>query len=407
MGKETLSRTSYNSAVNKHVPTLGPATRRGTEEVRKTGKLNPLVDPAEFGVIRRSLPRFEPFSVKKSEMQNLLHKITSGELPTTEVPSKYLDDVIHYLRLTVGTPMPVRSRLDTTGSMGNNVEIALRVLPDTFGLCSEMLPGYDLQMAIDIFGDCEDNFVLCRPQYEMTAEKLVEQLTLMVPEGLGGGNGGEDPQYGLFGAAYLTSAYINRVGLKGYDFTISDEPARDMLSERQLIRIFGNEVFNKTAENGFTIDKFDIPTTKTIVSDLLNLSHAFFLEVERNDHRTHKFWTNVFGPERVIVLPEMRLLPYIQAVIIGLTEGVIGLSEVADFLKHNNVNLMDSRGIARSVSNIPIGAQATLREKLGRPLPRKGDFFKAKTDLWPVDSYEAIINAIEPKPENNEGPNWL
>lgn len=376
MGHETLSRTSYNSAVNKHVPTSGPVTRRGVEEVRKTGKLNPLVDPAGFDVIRRSLPRMEK------------------------------QDISGLYRLTVGIPMPIEIRLDTTGSMGDNVEKAMKNLPDTFGLCSELLPGYDVQMAIGIFGDCDDNFVLCRPQFEMTAAKIVEQLTLMVPEGCGGGNGGEDPQYGLFGAAYLTAAHINRIGLKGYDFTISDEPARIRLRKQQLKRIFGDEVLQRVADNKFEFSE-EMLNTEKVVQDLLDRAHAFFLELDSRYSNMHSFWVDLFGPERVVVLPNIELLPYVQAAIIGLTEGTLDLSGVAEFLKENKVNGSDTSRIIRSVSNIPIGAQAILRAKLDRPLPQKGDLFREKTDLWPVNPDEVVTNTTEIGSENNEGPNWL
>ncbi|MPM78112.1 hypothetical protein SDC9_125123 [bioreactor metagenome] len=224
----------------------------------------------------------------------------------------------------------------------------------------------------------------------MTSEKLVEQLTLMVPEGNGHGNHGEDPQYGLFGAAYLTASYNNRLGLKDYDFTISDEPAREYLDERELKRVFGPEVFEKLTENGFKIDHRDLPSTKEVVQDLLKRTHGFFLEAGQQYSNTHSFWVDMFGAERVVVLPDVAILPHVQAVIVGLTEGVLSMCEVVDFLTENKVSKEEARLIARSVSNIPIGAQAELRKKveLEHRLPQKGDLFRAKTDLWPIDPSE-------------------
>lgn len=360
MGRSTFSQASYKTATRAFVPDHGPATSRAEQEARITGKLDPLVDPAGYGVIRRSLPRFEERSDGTWEM-------------------------------TIGTPVPVETRVDTTGSMGGNVDVAIRVLPDAFGLCSDVLPGCDLQMATGIFGDCVDRFVLCRPQFEMEAEKLVKQLTLMVPERNGGGNGGEDPHYGIFGAAYLTAAYINRIELKGYDFTISDEPARYQLDERELKRVFGDEVFEKVKANGFTIDPNNLPSTKEVVQDLLKRAHAFFLEVSGRES-THSFWLDVFGPERVVVLPSTEVLPQVQAVIIGLTEGTLGLDQVTEFLTSNNVSAADAEAILRSVSNIPIGAQAALPNYDRRP--QKGDVFKEKTDLWPMNPSE--VADLEP-----------
>jgi hypothetical protein len=258
------------------------------------------------------------------------------------------------------------------------------VLAHAFEFCGQVLPGYDQQVATGIFGDVIDKFVICRPQFEMVADKIVEQLTLMVPE-RDGGDWPEDPHYGLFGAAYLTAAYIHRIGLKSYDFTVSDAPAREWLDKGTLVRIFGEEVFNKVAENGHQINADNLPTTEEVVQDLLKIAHAFFFQVGNNS-QANAFWSEVFGRERVIALPRTELLPQVQAVIIGLTEGTLELSQVERFLQEANVGKDDARKILRSVANIPIGAQAALPNYTKRP--QKGDFFREKTDLWPIDKSE-------------------
>jgi hypothetical protein len=275
------------------------------------------------------------------------------------------------------------------------------VLPSAYELSNSLLPGYDLQIANGIFGDIVDRFVLCRPQFEMEAAKLVEQLTLMVPE-REGGDITEDPHYGIFGAAYLTDRHINRYELKGYDFTISDAPTRDRLDERQLIRIFGAEVFDKVAENGRQISKDDLPTAKEMVEDLLRDAHAFFLQVG-GVRETTLGWTDIFSAQRVVHLPSTEFLPHVQAVIIGLTEGTLGLSDVPAFLTTNNMSSADADRVVRSVANIPIGAQAAL-PNFGK-LPKAGDLFKEKTDLWPVDSAE--VPADSEASTNTAGPGWL
>lgn len=381
MGRNTFTRSAYASAHSTYVPSSGPATRRAQEQVRRTGKLDPLVDPAEYGVIRRSLVRFE-------------------------------ERADGLLELTIGCSMPIETRLDTTGSMGDNVDRALKVLPDLYDSCSRVLSGYDVHVAIGIFGDYMDDFILCRPQFEMEAEKIVQQLTLMNPEHGGAGNGGEDPHYGLFGAAYLTATYANSIGLKGYDFTISDEPARYDLSEQQLVRVFGKDVFDKVKLNGFDLDRNDLPTTKQVVQDLLKRSHAFFLEVEGWDRRTHDFWTEMFGPERVVVLPRIELLPQVQAIIIGLTEGTLALDGVGEFLQEHKVSSEEIDQIVRSVSNIPIGAQVPLRADIR--VPQKGDLFRekpdvfTKTNLWPIDASEVPESDPDAAAtEDDDGPRWL
>lgn len=374
MGRRLFSKEAFTRSVSEHAPDKGPVTARAEQKARETGKLNPLVDPAGYGVIRRASPRFE-------QQPNGLWL------------------------MTVGTPMPIETRVDTTGSMGGNVDVALRVLPKSYELCSGVLPGYDLQIATGIFGDVSDRFVLCRPQFEMEAEKIVEQLTLMVPE-RAGGDAPEDPHYGLFGGAYLTAAYVVKIGLKGYDFTVSDAPARNRLDERELRRIFGEEVFKKTAENGHQIDSNELPSTAEVVQDLLKITHTFFLQVG-NESSTTGFWTQIFGHERVVVLPSTELLPQVQAVIIGLTEGTLSLDEAPSFLEKNNVNSADARRIVRSVANIPIGAQAALPNFAKRP--QAGDLFREKTDPWPIDPSELSsdigVSGNTGKPEDKT--KWL
>lgn len=379
MGDGTSSRDAYTEASRRlGVSTRKSITAEAEQKARKTGKLNPLVDPAEYGVIRLSLPRFE--------------KLSNG-----------------LWRLTVGTPIPIETRIDTTGSMGHNVDVAYRVLPDMYELCSSVLPGCDLQIATGIFGDVTDRFVLCRPQFEMEAGKIIEQLSLMVPE-KDGGDIPEDPHYGLFGAAYLTSTYLMKIGLKGYDFTVSDAPARHRLNESELRRIFGEQVFEKVVENGHQINSRQLPTTSEAVQDLLKIAHAFFFQVDDRGDAT-EFWVRVLGRERVVMLPSTELLPHVQAVVIGLTEGTLELSRVEDFLRGHNVSQQDARRIVRSVANIPIGAQAVLPSFQRRP--KKGDLFRNKTDMWPIRENETDSSSFSEDPDDmnddldDEGPDWL
>lgn len=381
MAKGAETRESFTRARAKFVAEEGPATARAEQKARKTKALDPLVDPAGYGVIRRSLPRFE-------------QRAEDG-----------------LWEMAVGLPVPIEERVDTTGSMGNNVDVVIRVMPELYGLSLGVLPGCDPQIAAGIFGDVGDRWfdgtpapVLCRPQFEMSAEKIIEQLTLMVPM-RDGGDGPEDPHYGIFGAAYLTATYISRLGLKGYDFTISDASAHERLDERQLVRVYGKEVFEKVAENGHQMSKSDLPSIREMVKDLLKIAHAFFLQVGNYPDLT-AFWAEKFGQERCVVLPDTELLPQVQATIIGLTEGTLDLQQVPDFLRQNNVSKEDAKRIVRSVANIPIGAQAALPNFSRRP--KKGDVFREKTDLWPIDPSEC------PKKDKKKaaasagaGPSWL
>ncbi|MFZ4648516.1 MAG: hypothetical protein ACOYMB_02635 [Patescibacteria group bacterium] len=342
----------YSETVSK-----GPATKAGKQRVESGKGLHEYVDPKGNGVIRRSISWLEP-----DENGNFY--------------------------LFRGTAMLIETRLDTTGSMGNNVEIAMKVLPQTINLLKEVpkavLDRYDVHIITAIFGDVKDRFILCRSQAEFD-ERIAQQMTHFFPEG-GGGDLPEDPQFGLFGAAYLTAATIKELGLKSYDFTITDDLGRDYVSMANLERVFGSEVLSKTAENGWPIDAKQLPSTKEIVIDLLKTTHAFVLLVGPEDHVIH-YWEGIYGPDRVVILPETELLPEVQAAIIGLTEGTLTLETVEEFLvKQAGLEASVAAKIKRAVAGIPIGAQM-MQENFDR-IPMKGDKFLNKRDLWPIKDEE-------------------
>jgi len=364
MGRKTLSDVAYERVV-RSARSAGSATYAG-EQRRKEGKgLHPLVDPKGYDVVRRSSSWLEP-------------------------------DGDHFVLLR-GVAMLEETRLDTTGSMGKNVEIAMRVLPTTYNLLANIpnavLGRYDTQMITSIFGDVSDDYVLCRSQAEMD-ERIAEQMTLMVPES-DGGDFPEDPQYGLFGGAYLTNSIINKYGLKYYDFTVSDAPGRNQVDASTLVRVFGETVFDKVLENGYQIKKSDLPSTREVVQDLLKNAHAFFLQVG-SDGTTGPFWERVFGKDRVVMIPKTEFLPQVKAAIIGLTEGTLDLQSLQEFLEGVEVDeghgftrqgsrLMkksEAKAIVEAVSGIPIGAQASLPNF--NKIPMRGEKFAKKGDLWPM-----------------------
>lgn len=388
MGRATLSAVSYESVAAK-TRTFAKATYAGEQRHKEGRGLDPLVDPKGHGLVRRSLSWYEPKGKK--------------------------------FELLRGVAMLEETRLDTTGSMGDNVEIAMGVLPSTFQLLASgdapVLGRYDTQMITSIFGDVCDAYVLCRSQAELD-ERIAEQMTLMVPEG-GGGDADEDPQYGLFGAAFLTEAMVNKYGLKYYDFTISDARGRHRLDKSTLTRVFGDTVFDVVAENGFQINPKSLPDTRDVVVELKKRAHAFFLQVG-NSGGVRQFWTEVFGANRVITLPSVELLPQVKAAIIGLTEGVLDLQSAEEFIrssstvrgnsfrkqKASEVTKDEARAIVRAISGIPIGAQKALPgfDKI----PLKGALFAKKGDLWPIGAAApAPVDFSEPEADEDEKADGL
>lgn len=376
MGRNVLSSTDYRS-VSQHATAGGTrsATTESEARVDRGEGLDVTVDPRGFphlGPVRMSLPRFV-------ELDNGLWQ------------------------LTVGMPMPVETLLDTTGSMQDNVDIAFRVLPLEYALLTggetPVLGRYDVQICNACFGDVDDPHwkpgspVLCRSQFEMDV-KIAEQAAKLVPSRNGCGNGKEDPQFGLFGAAYLTKPTIIRYdGMRHYHFAVSDEPVAEYIDYAWLKAIYGDTFLDAVAQNGFDLAPNSIPHLATVVRTLQQRAHAFFLQVGNSPYVTVP-WTRLYGKEHVIALPDgTRSIHLVKAAIIGLTEGVLTLSSTEAFLRANGAEQRTAKAIVRAVANIPIGAQ-TLAPDFNR-LPRAGDLFRNKTDLWPMTPEEIAAYAAE------------
>ncbi len=363
MGSRKFSREAYEHVSSRVKDAGGDTSHAGRQTIKDTGKLHPLVDPAGFDVVRLSLPRF---------VENEKGLILGN-----------------------GLPMLIETLGDVTGSMGGNVKLMFNQLPKLYALLAEgdnpVLGKYDPQILNAIFTDIVEPYVLMRSQAEMD-EKISEQLTLLVPVG-SGEDEPEDPEYGLFGAAYLTKAKINEYGLKSYHFTITDAPSHERIDQKNLVRVFGEEVFKKVKENTQQDFTKELPSTAKIIKDLSKNSHAFMILVGT---RAYEFWNKYYDESHIVVIPDTGFLAYIQASIIGLTEGVLSLKSLPEFLESYGLNKAESVLIQRALVNVPVGAQ-TLFENFHK-LPVKGSVFANKTDLWPVS--ESIEISDEAKKED-------
>jgi len=382
--KDTLSQTSYRS-VRDHVTRGGTqrASAGAEQRIRQGQGLDPLVDPKglpHLGPVRMSLPRFEP----------------QGD----------------YWLLANGLAMAIETLLDTTGSMGDNVEIAFDNLPEDYTMLTggkrPILGRYDVQICNAIFNDIEDydTALLARSQFEM-AEKIPMQLA-MLPHGRNGcSNGKEDPQFGLFAAAYLTDASINKWGLKSYHFTVSDEPVYTTIDTRVVRSLFGSDVFDRINELGkFQLDEGHMPDTAKAIKDLQENAHAFFLQVGRRpDVRAQ--WRELYGDQHFIEIGTTEELHFYKAVLIGLTEGVLDLESAVEFMKSQKLGADEAKRIVDAVAHIPLGAQ-TWAERFDT-IPLAGAIFASKTDTEPLDpdSVGLVAVAAESDDGSAAGPNWL
>ncbi|HEY4488692.1 MAG TPA: hypothetical protein VJB97_04190 [Candidatus Paceibacterota bacterium] len=334
----------------------GKATFEAEERVRQGKGLDALVDPSKGGVIRYA--------------NNLL------------VPAGDIFD------LPYGIAMPVKTEIDTTGSMGGNVDIAFAVQPKVQNLLIQgagaVLKRYHAQLATGVVQDTSDQFPYQTSQFEPDNE-VERQMGLLVPE-RAGDDAPEEYQLGLFSTAFLTRSTITKYGLRGYHFIVGDVIGRDALEKRLIERVFGPTALDLAFGGSVPTN---LPSTIEVGQELLKRWHGFFLQVGQST-RISKWWSEVLGAERVIVLPRTEDIAEVQAVVIGLTEGVLDLQSAFEYLEASEVSKARAAKIIEACSEIPLGLQASLPNF--DTIPLSGAKFASRDDAWPIgaDAPEAI-----------------
>lgn len=340
------------AAAARVASTRGSATYEGEQRTQKGLGLDPLVDPKTHGCKRQAF--------------NLLVPQPDGSF-----------------KLPVGVAMPVKSAFDTTGSMGHNVDIAFQVLPKVQSLLVQsvdaVLSRYHVQIATALIQDVVDRYAHEHTEFEPDNE-VERQMSLLSPD-RSGGDSTEDYQLDLWYTARRIETSIVRYGLKGYYFVIGDECGRNTLDSSTIKKIYG-------------VDEPQSASVEEVAQEALRSWHAFFLQV--GSHRSHaiSYWSRAFGPERVVMLPRTEDIAEVEAVVIGLTEGVIDPQTAADLLASAKVGKENARQIVRAVSHIPLRAQADL-PNFNR-VPKPGDVFESREAVWPMGSLEEAVQPSKP-----------
>ena len=257
-----------------------------------------------------------------------------------------------------------------------------------------VLRRYHTQMATGAVQDEGDKFPYQISQFE--PDNMVEQqMGLLVPE-KGGGDTPEEYQVGLFGTTYLTRTSIAKYGLRSYYFPVGDVWGREELDERLLKRVFGPKVLELAFDGAVPQS---LPSTEEVGKEMQKNWHGFFLQVERHSF-TKKWWSKILGKERVVQLPRTEDLAEVQAVIIGLTEGVLDLKTAVDFLREANVSASEARAIVEACRGIPIGLQTTFPNF--DKIPMAGAKFASREDIWPIGT--GVPSSTKPGKKSSPKP---
>lgn len=345
--KGTWSSDSYASTVSNMQTTKQSVTHVGQERVRSGQGLSPLVDPKSHEC--------------KRESRNLLVPGSNG------------------FELQFGTALPVRKAVDTTGSVGEeNVKLAFEgvsVLQKMLVVGEKPILGrYHGQFATIVIQDYRDRYCFQHTEFEPD-NQIEEQMRLFAPAYQGSGEGAE--YYAdLYYAAYRTEADIWKYGLKGYMSIVADEKDFHLDQSVTIIdRLLGLRDAN-------------IPSFGEVVKEAMKKWHLFYFKIQ-DVHDAKSFWSEYIGSDHFIDPPCIEDIPHCEATIFGLTEGVLDLSNAAEFLlensKQGNRRMSKERAnqIVRAVQHIPLRAQANLPgfDKI----PLAGSIFAKREDLWPIE----------------------
>ena len=120
-----------------------------------------------------------------------------------------------------------------------------------------------------------------------------------------------------------------------------------------------------------------IPSMNQMIKELKNKTHQFILVL--NSRSAAGFWRELCGEKSVIEIDSTHQLPAVISAIIGLTEGTVDITGIDQHLGNKA-----SRNLISQLSNIDVGAQAKLRHAMAHPIPKAGDIFTNKGDIWPA-----------------------
>lgn len=282
-----------------------------------------------------------------------------------------------------GIALPIMSGFDGTGSMGDNVEIAFRAIPEFDGMLGGIRGRYNTQVASAVWQDVQDQRKYGHPVIQMSQfesdERIVEQMRFLIPS-KDGGDSTEDYDLGL---AYLwlgvqTDIY-DFYGLKGYACIVADAVGRGSVTASKVQQYLGIEMMQR-----------DRISTREICTELFAKWHVYFVQVGtnyRND--ATDWWEEVLGPGRTVLVSDPSLLAEVQAGLIYVTENARpNLSGLSEFLhaggQNRRISPYQIDDLWKWLQDVKpcFGAQTKLENY--DAIPKPGDVFAHLRDPWPI-----------------------
>lgn len=209
---------------------------------------------------------------------------------------------------------PIIVGFDETGSMGSIPRLVLTKLKTLFSLLVDKGYATDPQIAVAAYGDAAngERAPLQISQFE-SDNRIDDNLDLIFLEGLGGGNNGETSNLLLYYAAtHVSTDAFDKRGRKGHLIIIGDE--RQVPLTPEMIRTYvGDEqpLLEDISFEGIAravTEKWDVW--------ILLIDNA----AARMQH-SEAFYTDLFGPDHVLVVEDPDTIAETIAALIGYAEG--------------------------------------------------------------------------------------
>jgi len=281
--------------------------------------------------------------------------------------------------LTNGIALPIWSGFDGTGSMGENAARAHAALGEINAMLDGIRGRYNPQLATSVIQDVDDEHPVFQMSQFETDDRIAEQIRLLIPDH----NGGDAPEDYQLGLAYLMMATHTDIsdfyGLKGYGMVVGDQIGREKVSVESVNHHLGHKLQSAMS-------------TKSVGHQLLPKWHIFYVHVGSGDGGERdfatKWWDEILGKGRTVVVPDPNLLAEVQAGLIYVCETAEPTADgLTAFLTAEGSNKKITAKVAKEIwdwivdGGVEFGAQTKLPGYGDIPLP--GSVFAHYRHQWP------------------------
>jgi hypothetical protein len=236
------------------------------------------------------------------------------------------------------------------------------LIKNKLGILMETLINHkipDAQIMFLAVGDHEcDNSPLQVGQFESGTEQINQWLKNIYIESGGGGNGGESYALAWLVAGRHTSIdCFEKRGLKGFLFTIGDEPNLENYPHESLQKIMGYEELTTTGSL-LSIFKNKNFTATQLVQEAQRLFHVFHLIVNQPGSTVISGWKKLLG-EHAIVVDNYENVAEVMASTVALVQGSLLEDVMHDFSPSAKTTV--TTALASLKSSLPSQAGKTVK----------------------------------------------